>query len=105
MQERIKLVGNPNFKYNGDDLRRMRLAAQKTTQQMADLVGISRQTYENYENGVSRIPWDHFQVWCKYCDIDLSPIIKQFQALRSLISDTQLRRKSPTSPDAKKVEE
>ncbi|WP_440054967.1 helix-turn-helix transcriptional regulator [Pseudoalteromonas sp. T1lg65] len=89
-------MSKPNFKCTGNDIRRMRLAAKKTTQEMADLVGISRQTYENYENDIGRFSHEYFQVWCMHCGIDLSPIIEQFMVLRQLIDDSQLRRKSPS---------
>ncbi len=80
----------------GEDLRRMRIAAGKTTQQMADLVGISRQTYENYENDIGKFSYAYFQVWCDHCGINLNPIREQFKALRTIIDDSKLWRKSPT---------
>jgi len=62
---------------------------------MADLVGISRQTYENYENRVSKFPYEYFEIWCEHCDINLSAIFTQFLDLRKRIDETALRRKSP----------
>lgn len=61
----------------GDDLKNMRLLAGKTQKQMADLVGISRDTYLNYEKEVSKIPLEYFVVWSKVCKIDFTSIFKQ----------------------------
>ncbi|MCO7189623.1 MULTISPECIES: helix-turn-helix transcriptional regulator [unclassified Pseudoalteromonas] len=55
----------------------MRLLAGKTQQQMADLVGISRDTYINYEKEVSKIPLEYFIVWSKACKIDFTSIFRQ----------------------------
>ncbi|MCO7199781.1 helix-turn-helix transcriptional regulator [Pseudoalteromonas sp. OANN1] len=94
--KKIELVGKFDKRFTGDDLRRMRKVAGKTTQEMANLVGVERGTYENYEKGVSKFPYEYFEVWCDACGINLNPLREQILALRDKIDDAKLWRKSPT---------
>lgn len=94
--KRIELVGKFDKRFTGDDLRRMRKVAGKTTLEMAKMVGVERGTYENYEKGVSKFPYEYFEIWCDTCGINLNPLREQILALRDKIDDAKLWRKSPT---------
>lgn len=78
--------------FSGDDLKAMRLWSKKTTQQMADLVGIHRHTYENYEKEVSKIPLDYFIVWTRLSGVSLNSLFQQVRLLRSSVSEKQIFR-------------
>lgn len=89
-------MGEYDKRFTGDDLRRMRKVAGKTTSEMARLAGVERGTYENYEKGVSKFPYEYFEIWCDACGVNLTPLRDQIKALREKIDDTKLWRKSPT---------
>ncbi|TMO97533.1 helix-turn-helix transcriptional regulator [Pseudoalteromonas ruthenica] len=63
---------------SGTDLRRMRERSKKTTVEMAKRVGVSRNTYENWEKDVGQPKVNQFILLCTYCAVDLSPLINQF---------------------------
>ncbi|WP_018692537.1 helix-turn-helix transcriptional regulator [Algicola sagamiensis] len=65
------------FNVRGDDLRRMRVRKRKTTKQMANYLGVSRATYENWENDVSSPKVNQFIQICAYCSRDISILIQE----------------------------
>ncbi|AUJ72640.1 MULTISPECIES: helix-turn-helix transcriptional regulator [Pseudoalteromonas] len=95
-------MGRTRFKCTGDDLRRLRMSADKTTQQMADLVGIRRQTYEEYEKGIRKFSFEYFLEWSTYCGMDVNPITDYFMDLRTKMQDVKLWRESPSPAKKRK---
>ncbi|WDE11760.1 helix-turn-helix transcriptional regulator [Thalassomonas haliotis] len=71
---------------SGDDLKRMRLSCNRTTDEMAKKIGVTRQTYEKYEAGTSQIRLEDGLRLMVYCKIDISPILNHFIGLKKLFS-------------------
>ena len=69
-------------KYWGDDLRRMRKAAKKTTVQMAKRAGVTRQAYELWEKDVGQPKISQFFSLMIFCSMDLDSIKNQFNQLK-----------------------
>lgn len=63
----------------GDDLRRIRVARRKTTRQVADAVGVTRQTYENWEADKGQPKINQFITLCTFHCIDFSSIFSQIK--------------------------
>ena len=62
----------------GDLLVDMRQRSGKTQEQMAKYIGVSTRTWQNYEQGVSKISaYDLFKVTV-YCRYDLAGVIKDY---------------------------
>lgn len=68
---------------SGTDLRRMRERSKKTTVEMANKVGVSRNTYENWEKDVGQPKINQFISLCTFCAVDLSPLLNQFGKIKS----------------------
>ena len=66
---------------SGTDLRRMRERSKKTTVEMANKVGVSRNTYENWEKDVGQPKINQFFSLCAFCAVDLTPLLNQFGKL------------------------
>ncbi|WDE01004.1 helix-turn-helix transcriptional regulator [Thalassomonas actiniarum] len=66
----------------GADLKRMRLSANRTTEQMAKVAGVSRVTYESWEKGKSEPRMNQSYALQAYCQINLSPIFSRFDELK-----------------------
>jgi DNA-binding XRE family transcriptional regulator len=67
----------------GDDLRRMRVNKRKTTNQVAKAVGVTRQTYENWERDISQPKINQFIVLCTYHCIDFGSIFSQIRGTKA----------------------
>lgn len=78
--------------FTGEDLKIIRLKSGKTTQQMADLVEIHRNTYENYEKDISKIPLEYFLVWTRICGISLTSIFTQVLQCRKAVNESEISR-------------
>ncbi|WDE05242.1 helix-turn-helix transcriptional regulator [Thalassomonas viridans] len=71
---------------SGEDLRRMRLSRNLTTAEMAEIIGVSRITYESYESGKTKIELNAGLQLSEHCGIDVSPIKNQVLELKNLFS-------------------
>ena len=91
-------------KPDGDDLRRMRLAANRSTEEMAKKIDKSRVTYEKYESGETKIGHIDALTLCIYCNLDISPFLNQFTELENRFSQYKGKDddKKPNSRDSSK---
>ncbi|MCG7553108.1 helix-turn-helix transcriptional regulator [Pseudoalteromonas sp. Of11M-6] len=64
-------------------MRRIRVARRKTTKQVADALGVTRQTYENWENDITQPKINQFISLCTYHCIDFSSIFSQLRGNKS----------------------
>ena len=78
---------------NGDDLYAMRKSKGKTTKQMAQHLGVTRNTYENWEHGVGEPKMSQFIKLCVFCAVDVSPLLNQFSSLKKLSSGNSVKAK------------
>ncbi|WDE09122.1 helix-turn-helix transcriptional regulator [Thalassomonas viridans] len=70
------------FDIMGEDLRNMRLSVNKTTKEMAEKIGVSRITYENWECGVGGPKINQFIDIGRACSLNMTPLFKQISQLR-----------------------
>ena len=77
----------------GIDLRCMRLTANKTTQEMAEKVGVKRATYENWEKDIGAPNMNQFIELCEFCNFDMNPIREQFKAAAQKLKNINIFRK------------
>ncbi|RRS10563.1 XRE family transcriptional regulator [Pseudoalteromonas sp. J010] len=63
----------------GDDLRALRSRKGVSKQKMADKIGVSLKTIENWENGVGQPRIDQFLQICVYCSIDIKGLMCQIR--------------------------
>ena len=70
---------------NSEDLRNMRAYGKKTTQQMANKVSVTRNTYENWERNVGQPKVIQFLILCIFCGIDTSGFINKIKDLPNLL--------------------
>lgn len=80
----------------GDDLRRMRLAANRTTEQMAKVAGVTRVTYEKWEKDESEPRMNQAYAMQVYCRFNLSGIFdrydeleKEFERYKKIVDDAK----------------
>ena len=66
-------------KFFGDVFRERRKSQNWTTQDVADKIGIIRQTYYYYEIGERSMPMDVFKALCALWNIDWMDLIRQGQ--------------------------
>lgn len=71
---------------SGNDLKRMRLSCNRTTANMANRAGVTRQTYEKYEAGTSNIRLEEALVLMIYCKVDINPLTNHFAELKKKFS-------------------
>ncbi|WDE04100.1 helix-turn-helix transcriptional regulator [Thalassomonas viridans] len=91
-----------NLLVTGADLKRMRLSRNYTTEEMAEMLGVSRITYERYESGQSRISWNaglNLTIWCGY---DISVFLKQMESLKQEFSQYK-DQKDETKPNTQRA--
>ncbi|WDE09004.1 helix-turn-helix transcriptional regulator [Thalassomonas viridans] len=75
-----------NFIMTGDDLRRIRLSANRSTEEMAKIAGVNRTTYERWERGIGFPRGDKLIMLLLYCKFDISQIIDGVEALKTEFS-------------------
>ncbi|MGI5895425.1 MAG: helix-turn-helix domain-containing protein [Oscillospiraceae bacterium] len=56
-------------KHTNDILRSLREANDRSQAEIAHILGVSQQTYSNYENGVYDLPSRHLPTLCKYYQV------------------------------------
>lgn len=61
--------------YYTDRLRMARAAKNVSSAKVANVIGVSRQQYNNYENGVSDMPVKYLSKVCDYLNIDANFIL------------------------------
>ena len=71
----------------GDDLRRFRKYARKTTAQAAKHLGVSRNTYENWEKDVGQPKMAQFLKLCAFYSVDISSLFKHLAKLNDQKED------------------
>lgn len=86
-------MSNKFVTIKGIDLRCMRLAANKTTLEMAEKVGVKRATYENWEKDIGSPNMNQFLELCEFCDFDVSPIRRQFRQASQKMQNVNVFRK------------
>ncbi|MCX2769574.1 MULTISPECIES: helix-turn-helix domain-containing protein [Pseudoalteromonas] len=64
---------------SGDDLRALRKRKGVSMQKMADKIGVSLRTIENWETGVGQPRVDQFLQICIYCSIDIKGLMHQIR--------------------------
>jgi len=80
----------------GDDLKRMRLAANKTTVAIARVVGVSRITYENWEKDIGQPKINQFLIIGSYCSINIKPLLNQFNLLKKQLKNIRMNDENNT---------
>ncbi|NQZ83266.1 MAG: helix-turn-helix transcriptional regulator [Colwellia sp.] len=80
----------------GDDLKRMRLAANKTTVDIAKVIGVSRITYENWEKDIGQPKINQFLIIGSYCSINLKPLLNQFNLLKKQLKNIRMNDENNT---------
>lgn len=55
-------------------IRRIRTDRRQSQQSIADVLGISRRTYSDYERGILRIPVEHLITLARYYDVSMDYI-------------------------------
>ncbi|WP_281561159.1 helix-turn-helix transcriptional regulator [Thalassomonas sp. RHCl1] len=75
-----------NLLMTGDDLRRIRLSVNRSTEEMAKVAGVHRTTYEKWEKGVGFPRGDQLLLLMLYCQFDISQIINGLDALKKEFS-------------------
>ncbi|MDF2177012.1 helix-turn-helix transcriptional regulator [Aliiglaciecola sp. CAU 1673] len=68
---------------NGNDLRALRLHANRTTSQMAEIAQVTRQTYENWEKDVGQPKINQFISLCVHCGLDASGLVRSLKSITS----------------------
>ena len=74
------------FIMTGDDLRRIRLSVNRSTEEVARFVGVNRTTYEKWEKGVGFPRGDKLLLIMLYCQFDISQITDGLDALKAQFS-------------------
>ncbi|MBD1581753.1 helix-turn-helix transcriptional regulator [Pseudoalteromonas sp. S16_S37] len=69
----------------------MRVNRRKTTKQVAKALGVTRQTYENWENDITQPKVNQFIILCTYHCIDFSSIFSQIRGKK--IDEIKTREK------------
>ena len=67
--------------FTGDMLLAMRNSAGKTTVEMAKAVGVSRQTYEKWENDIGKPDVLQFFVLARYCRFGFDHVLNDLKEL------------------------
>ncbi|MFT5758955.1 MAG: transcriptional regulator with XRE-family HTH domain [Alteromonadaceae bacterium] len=80
----------------GNDLKRMRLAKNKKTLEMAKVVGVSRVTYENWEKGIGQPKINQFLILGSYCSINFKPLLHQFDFLKQKLKNIRMNDEDNT---------
>lgn len=75
-----------NLLMTGDDLRRIRLSVNRSTEEMAKVAGVHRITYEKWERGVGFPRGDKLLLMMFYCQFDISQIIDGLDSLKKEFS-------------------
>ncbi|KID57390.1 XRE family transcriptional regulator [Pseudoalteromonas luteoviolacea] len=70
---------------SGDDLKSMRVNAGLTQKEMADKLGISRETISNYELDVGQPKMRDFLKWLIVCKIDTRSVVNQIDAIQNQV--------------------
>ena len=73
----------------GDDLKRMRLSCNYTTQQMAKIAGVKRATYERWERGETEPKMNQSHKLQAYCRMDVAPIFTKYDELKEMFTSYQ----------------
>ena len=70
----------------GEKLKRLRLQARLSEEKMAQKLGVSRTTVQNYENDSSEPKISTLMLWLKYCRVDIEQqlllLLKECQKLK-----------------------
>lgn len=70
----------------GEKLKRLRLQAKLSEEKMAQKLGVSRTTVQNYENDSSEPKISTLMLWLKYCRVDIEQqlllLLKECQKLK-----------------------
>jgi len=70
----------------GQKLRRLRVQARLSEEKMAQKLGVSRTTIQNYENDSSEPKISTLMLWLKCCRVDISQqlllLLKEYQRLK-----------------------
>lgn len=64
------------MKITGENIRNMRRGARHTVQEIADMVGVSKDTFQNYENGSVSPPLNTFIEIYEYCYVDIVSFLR-----------------------------
>jgi len=70
----------------GGDLKRARLSVNRTTEEVAKKVGVTRATVERWEKEESQPKVNQAFEILVYCRVDIQPLLKQLEALKELFS-------------------
>jgi len=90
---------------NGADFRRMRLRLDLTTEELAQRVGKSRKTIENWEKLKGKPDLDVFfkvAVMCGF-QMKLAPFLDEFDELKNIFGDTTGETEDGTFKQRKRV--
>ncbi|WDE06127.1 helix-turn-helix transcriptional regulator [Thalassomonas viridans] len=88
----------------GDDLRRMRLASNRSSEECAKHIGKSRPTLENYESGKTEIGLIDSIKLCAFCGFDVTPFTSQFEHLKDKFAQYKYKDlDDETKPNQRRV--
>ncbi|MBQ4878378.1 helix-turn-helix domain-containing protein [Pseudoalteromonas luteoviolacea] len=76
---------------SGDDLKSMRVNAGLTQKEMADKLGISRETVSNYELDVGQPKMRDFLKWLLFCKIDTRSLVNQIDQIQNQVNGSVKR--------------
>ena len=90
----------------GEDLRHVRLSADRTMEEVAKDVGVSRATISNWEKGIGKPDIDQFLDFYSYCGRNMKIIYEEIFSIRGEIKqrdeDEKLKRASKRNRKKKK---
>ncbi|WDE12332.1 helix-turn-helix domain-containing protein [Thalassomonas haliotis] len=70
----------------GDDLKRMRLSCNYTTEEMAKVAGVKRATYERWERGETEPKMNQSHALQAHCRMDVAPIFTKYDELKEMFT-------------------
>jgi len=73
----------------GDDLKRMRLDCNYTTEEMARIAGVKRATYERWEKGETEPRMNQSYKMQAHCRFNLAPMFDKFDDLKEQFTSYQ----------------
>ena len=79
-------------KFKGSDLRAIRVHGNKTQEEMAKHVGISNNTYSNYERDVGEVKAGQLFAWMRFCNLNISSFFEQIDKCSEAIDDSTPKR-------------
>lgn len=97
MSQNVKPTGTrrPEFQTLEERLSWARETTPLTQQELADHLGISRKTVQNYESGVGHPKANRLVLWANACDVDYGWLAGSFY---DLPADTDAPTRRPTKP-------